>query len=235
MSKKFSSWKSTTLGNVIKWMIRLLVTLIIALLGAIILLRWINPPTTAVIMSETRNLKNSVNQEWKPLESLGNNISLAVVASEDANFCNHHGFDLSEILKVRKKGLMRGASTISQQVAKNLFLWRNRSWVRKGMEAVITLLIESFWPKKRILEVYLNIAETGRGYFGMPTIAKKRFNKKVGELSLRQASYIAVTLPNPKKRNAANLTQKLKNQAKKVRIGATTLKMDGRASCFLNQ
>ena len=96
MSKKFSSWKSTTLGNVIKWMIRLLVTLIIGLLGAIILLRWINPPTTAVIMSETRNLKNSVNQEWTPLESLGNNISLAVVASEDANFCNHHGFDLSE-------------------------------------------------------------------------------------------------------------------------------------------
>ena len=160
MSKKFSSWKSTTLGNMIKWMIRLLVALIIALLGAIILLRWINPPTTAVIMSETRNLKNSVNQEWTPLESLGNNISLAVVASEDANFCNHHGFDLSEILKVRKKGLMRGASTISQQVTKNLFLWRNRSWVRKGMEAVITLLIESFWPKKRILEVYLNIAET---------------------------------------------------------------------------
>ena len=80
MSKKFSSWKSTTLGNVIKWMIRLLVALIIALLGAIILLRWINPPTTAVIMSETRNLKNSVNQEWTPLESLGNNISLAVVA-----------------------------------------------------------------------------------------------------------------------------------------------------------
>ena len=235
MSKTLSFKKEPRLVNAVKWMIRILITIIVVFLILIILLRWVNPPTTSVIISEKRTLRDSVELEWTPLDNLGNNILLAVVASEDSNFCAHHGFDLSEIFKVRKKGSLRGASTISQQVAKNLFLWRDRSWLRKGMEAFITLLIETLWPKKRILEVYLNIAETGRGYFGMSSIAKKRFGKKTNELSLRQASHIAVTLPSPKKRNAANLSQKLRNQAKRVRIGATTLKMEGRASCFLNK
>ncbi len=220
--------------NALKWITKLLVALIVALFIIVILLRWFNPPITTVIISERINLNQSTVLEWTPIESLGENILLTVVASEDSNFCDHHGFDLSEILKVRNQGSIRGASTISQQVAKNLFLWRKRSWIRKGLEAFITILIETFWSKKRILEVYLNVAETGKGYFGVSSISRKRFGKKAKDLSLRQSSYIAVTLPSPKKRNAANLTNKLKNRAKKVRIGATTLKIEGRASCFLS-
>ena len=217
-----------------KWAAILLSTLIIGLMIIILLLRWYNPPTTTVIISEQAKLKQDILLDWQDIEYLGENISLAVVASEDSNFCDHYGFDFSDILKVKKRGSIRGASTISQQVAKNLFLWRKRSWIRKGMEAFITILIETFWTKKRILEVYLNIAETGKGYFGISSISKKRFGKKAKDLSLRQASYIAVTLPNPKKRNAVKLTQKLQNRAKQVRIGSTTLKIEGRASCFLN-
>ncbi len=220
--------------NALKWITKLLVALIVALFIIVILLRWFNPPITTVIISERINLNQSTVVEWTPIESGGENILLTVVASEDSNFCDHHGFDLSEILKVRNQGSIRGASTISQQVAKNLFLWRKRSWIRKGLEAFITILIETFWSKKRILEVYLNVAETGKGYFGVSSISRKRFGKKAKDLSLRQSSYIAVTLPSPKKRNAANLTNKLKNRAKKVRIGATTLKIEGRASCFLS-
>jgi monofunctional biosynthetic peptidoglycan transglycosylase len=201
----------------------------------ILCFRWVNPPTTAVMISERENIKGNKFHNWLTLENLGNNISLAVVASEDSNFCDHSGFDFSEILKVRQKGAVRGASTISQQVSKNLFLWRARSWTRKGIEAVITVFIEALWPKKRILEVYLNIAETGEGYFGVSSIAQKRFGKEPKKLSLKQAAYIAVTLPNPKKRNARRLTQKLKTQAQKVQIGATTLKMEGRASCFMTK
>ena len=221
--------------KILQWITLLFVILITFLLIVITFLRWVNPPITAVMISERENIKGNKFNNWITLESLGNNISLAIVASEDSNFCAHHGFDFSEIFKVGKKGSSRGASTISQQVSKNLFLWRARSWTRKGIEAVITVLIEALWPKERILEVYLNIAETGKGYFGVASIAQKRFGKEPRKLSLKQAAYIAVTLPNPKKRNAGKLTQKLKNQAKKVQIGAMTLKMEGRASCFITE
>ncbi len=235
MLKNLSVRNSSKLINAGKLLFALLVTSIMILALIVISLRWLNPPTTAVIFSERTNLKDSFKIDWTPIESLGDNIALAVVASEDSNFCDHYGFDISEILKVTREGSMRGASTISQQVAKNLFLWRKRSWIRKGSEAFMTILIEIFWSKRRILEVYLNIAETGNGYFGVSSIAKKRFNMPSNRLSLKQASYIAVTLPNPKKRNATNLSERLKNQAKNVVIGATTLKIEGRASCFINK
>ena len=142
--------------------------------------------------------------------------------------------DFAEIYKAKEKGFSRGASTISQQVSKNLFLWRNRSWLRKGLELIITMMIETFWSKKRILEVYLNIAETGKGYFGIQAISNVRFKKNSNQLTLREASYIAVTFPNPKKRNATKLTLELKQRAKSIRIGANTLRLEGRASCVID-
>ena len=197
------------------------------------LIKWINPPITTVILSESISLDQKVNQEWRTIDKIGKNVILTVLASEDSNFCTHYGFDFNEIFRAKEKGFFRGASTISQQVSKNLILWRERSWFRKGLEALITIMIETLWSKKRILEIYLNIAETGNGYFGIQAISNSLFKKNSYDLTLKEASYIAVTLPNPKKRNAKKLSINLKKRAESVRNGANTLRLDGRASCVL--
>ena len=217
----------------IKWSVRFVLFFFSLILIILLLTKWINPPITTVILSESISLDQKVNQEWRTIEKIGKNVILTVLASEDSNFCNHNGFDFNEIFRAKEKGFSRGASTISQQVSKNLLLWRERSWFRKGLEAFITIMIETLWSKKRILEIYLNIAETGNGYFGIQAISNSLFKKNSYDLTLKEASYIAVTLPNPKKRNAKKLSINLKKRAESVRNGANTLRLDGRASCVL--
>ena len=217
----------------IKWSVRFVLFFFSLILIILLLTKWINPPITTVILSESISLDQKVNQEWRTIDKIGKNVILTVLASEDSNFCNHNGFDFNEIFRAKEKGFSRGASTISQQVSKNLLLWRERSWFRKGLEALITIMIETLWSKKRILEIYLNIAETGNGYFGIQAISNSLFKKNSYDLTLKEASYIAVTLPNPKKRNAKKLSINLKKRAESVRNGANTLRLDGRASCVL--
>lgn len=217
----------------IKWSVRFVLFFFSLIFIILLLTKWINPPITTVILSESISLDQKVNQEWRTIEKIGKNVILTVLASEDSNFCNHNGFDFNEIFRAKEKGFSRGASTISQQVSKNLILWRERSWFRKGLEALITIMIETLWSKKRILEIYLNIAETGNGYFGIQAISNSLFKKNSYDLTLKEASYIAVTLPNPKKRNAKKLSINLKKRAESVRNGANTLRLDGRASCVL--
>ena len=217
----------------IKWSLRFVLFFFSLIFIILLLTKWINPPITTVILSESISLDQKVNQEWRTIEKIGKNVILTVLASEDSNFCNHNGFDFNEIFRAKEKGFSRGASTISQQVSKNLILWRERSWFRKGLEALITIMIETLWSKKRILEIYLNIAETGNGYFGIQAISNSLFKKNSYDLTLKEASYIAVTLPNPKKRNANKLSINLKKRAESVRNGANTLRLDGRASCVL--
>ena len=217
----------------IKWSVRFVLFFFSLIFIIILLTKWINPPITTVILSESISLDQKVNQEWRTIEKIGKNVILTVLASEDSNFCTHYGFDFNEIFRAKEKGFSRGASTISQQVSKNLLLWRERSWFRKGLEALITIMIETLWSKKRILEIYLNIAETGNGYFGIQAISNSLFKKNSYDLTLKEASYIAVTLPNPKKRNAKKLSINLKKRAESVRNGANTLRLDGRASCVL--
>ena len=217
----------------IKWSVRFVFFFFSLILIILLLTKWINPPITTVILSESISLDQKVNQEWRTIDKIGKNVILTVLASEDSNFCNHNGFDFNEIFRAKEKGFSRGASTISQQVSKNLLLWRERSWFRKGLEALITIMIETLWSKKRILEIYLNIAETGNGYFGIQAISNSLFKKNSYDLTLKEASYIAVTLPNPKKRNAKKLSINLKKRAESVRNGANTLRLDGRASCVL--
>ena len=215
----------------IKWSVRFALSLFSLIFIILLLTKWINPPITTVILSESISLDKKVTQEWRTIEKIGKNVILTVLASEDSNFCTHNGFDFKEIFRAKEKGFSRGASTISQQVSKNLLLWRERSWFRKGLEALITIIIETLWSKKRILEIYLNIAETGNGYFGIQAISNSLFKKNSNDLTLKEASYIAVTLPNPKKRNAKKLSINLKRRAESVRNGANTLRLDGRASC----
>ena len=217
----------------IKWSLRFVLFFFSLIFIILLLTKWINPPITTVILSESISLDQKVNQEWRTIDKIGKNVILTVLASEDSNFCTHYGFDFNEIFRAKEKGFSRGASTISQQVSKNLILWRERSWLRKGLEALITIMIETLWSKKRILEIYLNIIETGNGYFGIQAISNSLFKKNSYDLTLKEASYIAVTLPNPKKRNAKKLSINLKKRAESIRNGANTLRLDGRASCVL--
>ncbi|MDR5868577.1 monofunctional biosynthetic peptidoglycan transglycosylase [Halomonas koreensis] len=143
-----------------------------------------------------------IRQHWRPWVALPDTAKLAVIAAEDQRFPAHHGFDLVELRRAVEASLdgegLRGASTLSQQTAKNLFLWTDRSWVRKGLEAWFTLLLELLWPKERILEVYLNIAEWDRGVFGLEAAARHHFGVSAADLSAVQASRLAAILPNPR-------------------------------------
>ncbi len=148
-----------------------------------------------------------IQHRWRPWEALSDHAKLAVIAAEDQRFLEHQGFDLVEIRRAwqasRNGGRLRGASTLSQQTAKNLFLWSGRSWIRKGFEAWFTLLIEALWPKQRILEVYLNIAEWDSGVFGLEAAAQHYFGVSAERLSAAQASRLAAILPDPRGRDAA--------------------------------
>ena len=145
--------------------------------------------------------------DWRDLEQMSSNVPLALVAAEDQRFAEHYGFDLQAIEKARKNNArgrkVRGASTISQQTAKNLFLWSGRSWVRKGIEAWYTVLIETLWPKRRIIEVYANIAEFGDGVYGAQAAARTYFRKDASRLGAAEAARMAAVLPNPKRYSIA--------------------------------
>lgn len=148
-----------------------------------------------------------IQQHWRPASQISDQARLAVIAAEDQRFPDHHGFDLVELRRAIERGMnggaLRGASTISQQTAKNLFLWTGRDWVRKGFEVWFTLLIELFWPKDRILEVYLNIAEFDQGVFGIQAASQHYFGVDADQLSQVQAARLAAVLPNPRERSAS--------------------------------
>jgi monofunctional biosynthetic peptidoglycan transglycosylase len=174
-------------------------------LAAVVALRWIDPPFTmfmaADFLSHVTDDDYTFRHEWRDWDEVSKNAALAVVAAEDQQFPFHHGFDFKQIDKAladRERGRrVRGASTISQQVAKNLFLWRGQSWFRKGLEAGITVLIESCWSKRRILEVYLNVAEFGRGTYGVQAASRRFFQKDAKRLSRGEAALLAAVLPAP--------------------------------------
>ena len=155
-----------------------------------------------------------INHHWIPLEKISHNLPQAVMASEDNLFLKHKGFDLEQIQKAQIEAQegkrQRGASTISQQTARNVFLWQKRSWLRKGLEAYFTFLIENIWGKERIMEVYLNSIEMGRGIYGADAVARINFNTTPARLTKDQCAYIAVSLPNPLERDSAHPTSKMR-------------------------
>jgi monofunctional glycosyltransferase len=195
--------KNTFFKRALSKLKKILFILFIVQLVYIIVLKWIDPPITITqIVSVVQG--NGLKRDYIRMEEISPNARLAIIASEDQLFPDHNGFDVKSIEKVitqsqKKSGRMRGASTISQQVAKNVFLWQGRSWIRKGVEAYFTFMIESLWGKKRILEVYLNVAEMGKGVFGIEAAAEQYFNKSANKLSRQEAAMIAACLPNPKK------------------------------------
>jgi monofunctional biosynthetic peptidoglycan transglycosylase len=182
---------------------KLVLILLIAQLVYIVLLKWVNPPITITQFTNWME-GNGLKRDYISYKEMSPNIKLAVMASEDQLFPDHNGFDVESIKKAwseksKKRKRVRGASTISQQVAKNVFLWQGRSWVRKGLEVYFTFMIELIWGKERILEVYLNVAEMGKGIFGVEAASRNYFKKTAKKLTRAEAAMIAACLPNPKK------------------------------------
>jgi monofunctional biosynthetic peptidoglycan transglycosylase len=188
--------------------------------------RWIAPPTTAFMLRERIAGGVPLRHHWLPLRQISPQLAIAVVAAEDQRFPQHNGFDFVAIeraLEESGRRSRRGASTISQQVAKNLFLWPGRSLLRKGLEAWLTLCIEALWPKRRILEVYLNVAEFGRGVFGAGAASQIYFGMPARELDLAQASLLAAALPTPKRSSVARPSEYLLRRAAQIEAAARRL------------
>ncbi|HEX5667265.1 MAG TPA: monofunctional biosynthetic peptidoglycan transglycosylase [Chitinophagaceae bacterium] len=169
----------------------------------IIILRWVDPPITLTQLGSVFS-GYGLKRDYVNYEDISPNAKLAVISSEDQIFTDHNGFDFKSIKKAmayneKKPGRLRGGSTISQQVAKNVFLWQGRSWVRKGLEVYFTFMIELVWSKERILEMYLNVAEMGKGIFGIEAASQAYFKKPAKKLTRQEAAMVAACLPNPKK------------------------------------
>jgi monofunctional glycosyltransferase len=184
---------------------------LLASIVSVIVFKWLPVPLTPLMLircieQKTDGKEMKLKKDWESLQNISAHLPLAVVCSEDQNFLQHNGFDFEAIDKAikynEKHKKKRGASTISQQTAKNLFLWPGRSWIRKGFEVYFTFLIETFWSKQRIMEVYLNIIETGNGIYGAQASAKEFFNKNASSLSKNECASIAAVLPNPRKFSA---------------------------------
>jgi monofunctional biosynthetic peptidoglycan transglycosylase len=177
-----------------------------AVLLSMVAFRFVNPPTTTVMLAE-RLKGHPVKQQWVPLEAMSPYLPLAVISSEDGQFCRHWGVDWGAVREAVKEGGglagVRGASTIPMQTAKNLYLWNGRSYVRKALEAPLAYLLTLIWPKQRVVEVYLNIAQFGPGLFGVEAASRHYFGKSASQLTRREAVLLVVALPNPRYRNPA--------------------------------
>lgn len=195
---------------------------IIFVAAVLLVLRFIDPPAPAVMLRD-RLAGARVQHQWTPIEHVSENLIRAVISSEDARFCRHSGIDFHEFARAMRTldrdgiDAVRGASTITMQVAKNLFLWTDRSFARKGLELTITPLVELIWPKRRIMEVYLNVAQWGPGLFGVGIAARRHFGKLPINLTEREASLLAAALPAPSARKAGAATRFTRRIATRIR------------------
>jgi monofunctional glycosyltransferase len=191
----------------VKFLGKVIAVLLLLPVVLIFLFKWVAPPTSSFMIQKKVQLlmgdkvETRIRYKWADYEDISSHVKIAVIASEDQKFLRHSGFDMDAIRKALKSlgkaELMRGASTISQQVTKNLFLWPGRSLLRKGLEAYLTMFIEMTWSKRRILEIYLNIAQMGERIYGVGAASEFYFNRSAKDLSLEQAALLAAVLPNP--------------------------------------
>lgn len=188
-------------------------------------------PVTPYMLAE-RVRYGTLDYTWVPMDEIAPVMQRAAVAAEDANFCRHWGFDMAALRLAVRGGGMRGGSTISQQVVKNVFLWQGRSWPRKAIEAVLTPAVELVWSKRRILEVYLNVAEFDTGVFGVGAASQHYFGVSAADLSPVQAARLAAILPSPKTRSASKPGEFTRRRAASILDGGATIRRDGRAGCF---
>ncbi len=224
--------------GVLRWLGRVVLGLLLASIAAVAVLRFVDPPLTPLMV--IRAVQGAldgrwvgIRQRWVPLEEVSPALLRAVLAAEDARFFEHHGFDFEEIERARAYNerhggrRMRGASTISMQTARNVFLWQDRTWLRKGLEAYFTVLLELLWSKRRILEVYVNVAEWGDGVYGVEAASRAAFGVPAVKLSARQAALLAAVLPSPRRWSAARPSSYVRERA--ARIAARARHVDLRA------
>jgi monofunctional biosynthetic peptidoglycan transglycosylase len=211
--------------------------LIISQFGYIFFCKWIDPPVTITQLVNAAQ-GYGLKRDYVDYEEMGRNIKLAVMASEDQLFPDHNGFDITAIKKAMKynkkhPNKTRGASTISQQTAKNVFLWQHGGYFRKGLEVYFTFMIETFWSKKRILETYLNIAEMGKGIFGVQAAARAYFHKDASQLTRKEAAMIAACLPNPKKYKVVPAGRYVSSRASRILRQMNNLEGDADVEALL--
>ena len=217
--------------------------LLLVLLGAgsVVLQRWIAPPPTFLMISRAVD-GEGLSYRWRSLDDISPRLVQAVIASEDSTFCAHNGFDMKAIERAlqanarsekRGSGRIRGGSTISQQTAKNAFLWPSRDWVRKGLEAGYTVAIETVWGKRRIMEVYLNVAEWALGVYGAEAASQHWFGKSADDLTAREAARLAAILPSPRRYSASAPGPYVRRRTSRIQAAMGTVRNDRLDSCVL--
>jgi len=223
--------KPPLLRRIRLWLWRGLVG-VAAFYGVLIVLFSFLPPPINIYQAQEAWRLGGIEKDWVSWDEIAPVMARSVVAAEDANYCLHWGFDMAAIREAIEEGGARGASTLSQQVVKNTFLWHGRSYLRKAIEAAITPVIELLWSKQRILEVYLNTAEFAEGVFGVQAAAQHHFGVDAADLSALQAARLAAVLPNPKDRSASEPSSFVRKRTRAILSGAETIDVDGRAGCF---
>ena len=228
-----------TVGRFLRGLVIAAVLIALALPPLWVLAYRFAPPPITVLMVERSLQGHGIDHRWRPLSRISPEVVNAAVASEDARFCSHNGFDLQAIDKAlqhdaRHKGRLRGGSTISQQTAKNVFLWPGRSWVRKGIEAWFTVLIEQIWGKRRIMEVYLNTVEMGPGVYGVEAAAERDFHTSAADLTPAEAARLVAVLPDPLKWSAKAPGPYVRRRTARVDARAGVVDDRGLADCVLN-
>jgi monofunctional biosynthetic peptidoglycan transglycosylase len=222
-------------ARLLRWLLILVVAVLLLSVGWVFAYKFVDPPTTSLMLRDAIE-GHSVAYSWRDLDQIDPNMPRAVITAEDRDFCTHNGFDMAAIRDAFERnqqgGTLRGGSTISQQTAKNAFLWVERSWVRKGLEAYFTFLIEQIWGKRRIMEVYLNIAETGIHTYGVEEGAKRYFGHGADSLSRREAAQIAAVLPSPQKRSGKNPQGQVRRYARNVERWIRVVKDEGLDACL---
>jgi len=221
------------------WLRRLLLVALLLIVvlpvGLTVAYRFVPPPITILMMQRMIEGKG-VDKQWRPMSAIAPSLALAVIAAEDAGFCSHHGFDFEAMEKAmaanERGGKLRGGSTISQQTAKNVFLWPDRSYVRKGLEAYFTWLIETVWGKRRILEVYMNVAEWGPGIYGAEAAAQRYFKVPASQLTRQQSARLAAILPSPLKWKAVKPGPYVAKRTRRIGANAVIVREDDLANCI---
>ena len=195
------------------------------------------PPTPTILMLQQAAGGSGLDYRWRGLNDISPNLVNAAIAAEDARFCSHRGFDMEAIQKAldhnAEGGRIRGGSTISQQTAKNVFLWPSRDWIRKGLEAGYTVLIETVWSKRRIMEVYLNVVEWAPGVYGAQAASRHWFGKDAADLTPREAARLAAILPAPRRYKAASPGPYVRRRASRIQAAMGTVRGDGLNACVI--
>jgi monofunctional biosynthetic peptidoglycan transglycosylase len=221
----------STLRRALRWSGRIAGGIAAFYAVLILLFSFLPPPINFYQLGEAWRL-GGIEKDWVSFDDIAPVMARSAVAAEDANFCLHWGFDMAAIREAVEQGSNRGASTITQQTVKNVFLWHGRSWLRKAMEAAMTPVVELVWSKSRILEVYLNVAEFGEGVFGVQAAAQHHFGVDAKDLTATQAARLAAVLPDPQGRSASNPSDFVRRRTRSIIGGAETIAADGRAACF---